>query len=132
MKLDLHNYIAIGFQPYWLRAQNYNPKTLLEQTVMQCFSKGIDVCGVTSKEFAIPRGSVHDRFSCLVAQTKNLPGDYSHDKIEDVALVVEKRGKKVILLNAQGVISKNKEGVRIDYLVIGGNQVDNNLLIANS
>lgn len=132
MKLDLHNYLTIGFQPYWLRVQNYNPETLLEQTVNQCFSKGIDVCGITSKEFMIPKGSVHDRFAYLLAQTKNLSKEYSHDGIDDVALIVEKDGKKVVLLNVQGVISKNKEGRRIDYLTIGGNQLENNLLLGDS
>lgn len=132
MKLDLHNYGTIGFQPYWLRAQNYNPKTLLEQTVNQCFSKGIDACGITSKEFIIPKGSVHDRFGYLLAQTKNLSRDYEHDKIGDSALVVKKGDKKVFLLNTQGVISRNEEGRRIDFLVIGSDQVENNLLLGDS
>lgn len=133
MKLDLHNYITIGFQPYWLKIQGYNPEKLLEEIVGQCFSKEIDVCGITSKEFSIPKGSVHDRFGHVVEQAKDLSKDYKWDKIENSALIIERENKKVILLNTQGVITKNPYSPRrIDYLVIGDNQVENNLPLKES
>lgn len=128
MKLDLHNYGLIGFQPTpWLFIQNYHspPNIILEKIVYQCFKKEIDVCGITSKEFKIPKESIHDRFGYLVKKSKELPHSYKCDEIKDTALIIEKDSKKVILLNVQGVISYGSKGERIDFLVIGDNSIEN-------
>ena len=121
---------AIGFQDYWLKLQGYKQKmwregkNLLQLIVDQCFEKDIDVCTITSEEFEIPKGSVHDRIGYLEKQSMNLPRAYKFGKLGENILIINRNEKKIYLINGQTVVIK-EDNERFDYLVIGSNQVPN-------
>ena len=126
IKADLHMHGPIGFQKRWLELQGYNkPGTnLLKLIADTCFERGIDLCAITSEEFEIPKGSVHDRFDYLVKEARYLPKEYEHDKKADILLSVEKQGRLVYIINGQTVIAYDGKR-RVDHLVVGSNQVPN-------
>lgn len=132
---DLHMHGVIGFQEYWLKVQGYQGKNILKEIADTCFKKEIDICAITSQETEIPRGSIHDRFYQLTQYEKSLHKSYRRDKIGEVALVVEKYGQRVIIINSQSVVvSQVKDGqeLRIDHLVVGSNQVPNKISLEDT
>ena len=129
VNVDLHMHGPIGFQEYWLKVQCYHGKNILKEIVDTCFKKEIDICAITSQEMEIPSGSIHDRFYQLTQYAKSLPRSYKHDRFGEIALVVEKYGQKVTIVNSQSVVvleNNNGQQRRIDHLVVGSNQVPNN------
>lgn len=127
---DLHMHGTIGFQPYWLKVQEYEGRNLLKLIADKCFKRDIGLCAITSEEFYIQKDSVHDRFGYLVNEAKILPREYKVEKLDDIALVIEKDNKQVIIVNSQTVIVINpgkEEKIRLDHLVIGSNQVPNQM-----
>lgn len=129
VNVDLHMHGPIGFQEYWLKVQGYQSKNILKEISDICFKKEIDICAITSQEMEIPTGSIHDRFYQLTKYAKSIPRSYKHDRLGEIALVVEKYGQKAIIVNSQSVVvfeNKNGQQRRIDHLVVGSNQVPNN------
>ncbi len=124
IQADLRMYGPIGFQRYWLRVQGYENKNLLKLIADTCFHKELDICAITSEEFDIPKDSVHDRFNYLVNESRFLPNSYKADKLDNIALIIEKENKKTIILNSQAVIV-DENGERLRHIVIGSNQLPN-------
>lgn len=124
---DLEMYGAWGFQPYWLNKHGYTGTNMLKTLADRCFSRGLQVCAVTSTEFDIPRGSVHDRFNFLIESFGNsLPHGYATTRAGKNGFMIVKDNNRVTLLNGQTVIVQNN-GKRIDHLVVGSNEVPNKM-----
>ncbi|MBI5391993.1 hypothetical protein HZB00_03235 [Candidatus Woesearchaeota archaeon] len=126
MKADLQVYGAIGFQPYWLKAQGYTGKNILQLIVDQCFKQDTCLCSITShgggEVQEIPRDSVHDRFGYLVQESSRLPLQYRSGKIGENILAIEKDRRIVYILNSQSVLVDDR-GKLLHHLVIGANDL---------
>ncbi len=129
LNIDLHNHGPIGYQPYWLKAQGYEGKNLLQLIADTCFEKNMQVCAVTSETHEtddkgkIVINSIHDRFGYLANQIRKLSKYYSAYR-EGALIHVRKESQEVILVNGQTVIVQESDK-RLDHLVIGSNQVPN-------
>ena len=127
IRADLHMHGPIGFQPYWLKKQRYAGKNLLKLILDESYRKRITISAITSQADEISRGSVHDRFYCLKeCEAKTIPKDYEVDSIGKNILVVEKGDNRVYIVNGQTVMPK-ENGNRYDLLVVGSNQVPNDM-----
>jgi len=129
IKADLHMHGPIGFQDYWLNKQNYADKNLAKEITDNAMKREIGMTAITSEAFKIDSGGIHDRFNYLIKEAKSLPKtDYTHDKLgnKEIAFAIErkKEGKKLIIVNGQTAIVKEK-GKRLDHLVIGSNKIPN-------
>lgn len=131
MRLDLNHYGLIGFQKEWRSLQGETGKNLLERFVDDCINSGVDGCAVTSEEYKIPRGSVHDRFGILKKIALHQPTNLSFHKdelgpeyisyqVSDNHLVIEKNTKKIYLLNSQ-VARVRERDEKIAILIVGDN-----------
>ena len=125
MKADLHNHFLIGFQGFWLERQGYFGKNLARALVNTAAEKGIGLVAITSENFDIPKGSVHDRFGRICDDAEKIVGPYSFSKLGENILIAKSREKKIYIVNGQTVII-NENGKRYDHLVVGSNQVPNN------
>lgn len=138
MKADLHSHLLIGFQPEWLRVQGYSDRNLAKLLVDPALRKDMGLVAVTSENFEIPKGSVHDRFARICEDAEKLmekDRSYSSKKIGENILKVVKSGGvfgankdiqyPIYIVNGQTVIII-ENGKRYDHLVIGSNQVPNN------
>lgn len=124
-RADLHMHGPIGFQPYWLEKQGYAGKNLLQMLADTCYARGITICAVTSQEWEIPRGSLHDRLTWLREQyAPHLPRDYRTDTLGENILIVGKGEQEVYFVNGQ-TVNVFEDSKRFDHLVIGSNQVPN-------
>lgn len=124
-RADLHMHGPIGFQPYWLEKQGYAGKNLLQMLAETCYARNITVCAVTSQEWKIPRGSLHDRLAWLKeSYAHHLSHEYRTDTLGENILIVEKGEKYVYFVNGQ-TVNVLENGKRFDHLVIGSNQVPN-------
>lgn len=124
-RADLHMHGPIGFQPYWLKKQGYAGKNLLQMLTDTCYAYGITVCAVTSQEWEIPRGSLHDRLAWLKeSYAHRLSHEYRTDTLGENILIVGKGEQKVYFVNGQ-TVNVLEDGKRFDHLVIGSNQVPN-------
>ena len=127
IKADLHMHGPIGFQQYWLRAQGYAGKNLLQLIADQAFKRDIDISAITSQREEIPMGSVDDRLNILKNyEAPLLPKEYKVEQLGDNILVVEKGKKKVYLLNGQTVMPR-ENGKIYDLLILGTNKVPSNM-----
>src|SRR3989344_3342453 len=126
VKADLHMHGTIGFQDYWLKLQGYEGKNLLQLIADKCFEGDIEVCAVTSENFEIPKGSVHDRLGYLMQFVSKLPKNYLTHQLGDNILAVEKDGKIVYLINGQAVTVWDDDK-RYTSLVVGSNKIPNNM-----
>jgi hypothetical protein len=126
MKADLHYHGAIGFQPEWLKMQGYSGMNLSKLIADAAIAKGIGLVAITSESLGLSEGhNIHNRFYRLSTEARTLPSEYSHDKLGDVALIIEKkRVGKVIIVNGQTVLVSSGDK-RYDHLVIGSNEVPN-------
>ena len=131
MKADLHYHGPIGFQPYWLKAQGYEGKNLLEEIADACLARDIDIAAITSEEKEIPRGTVHDRLNWLARHTSSLSREYKAERLGTNILIVERGKRKVYLINSQTVLMKDK-GRDFEHLVVGSNEVPNSRTIGDS
>ncbi|MBS3100191.1 hypothetical protein J4463_03165 [Candidatus Pacearchaeota archaeon] len=131
LKIALHEHGTISFAHDWEKYQKFNPETLLKDFADACFSRGIDICAVTSEYWEIPRGFVQDRLGYLAKQIDNMPLYYRAEKLGNNMLVVEQKtsGKKLYLVSGQTAIVaepiENGKKRRLDHLVVGTNQVPN-------
>jgi len=126
MKADLHYHGAIGFEREWLRMQGYSEKNLTKMIADAALARGIGLVAITSEGLNFSPGHwVHDRFYRLCEEARTLPLNYSHDKLGEVALIIDKKeAGRVIIVNGQTVLVREGEG-RFDHLVIGSNRVPN-------
>ena len=129
MKADLHYHGLIGMHEPYLTKQGYTGKNLMGLALDCAAKRGIEMIGIVSEQFEIPKYSEHDRFNYLLRETRKLPKEeYSHDKLgeKDIAFCVERKkdGKRLFVLNGQTVIVMD-EGKRFDHLAIGSSQVPN-------
>ncbi|MDP3917137.1 MAG: PHP-associated domain-containing protein [Nanoarchaeota archaeon] len=132
MKADLSVYGLIGFQDFYRERQGIKNKNLLKLIAEHCFKNDIGLITICSHTMEQPRG-VHNRFGMLLKDSKKLPSQYKIsvlDKQKKVALIVEKSKKRVIIINAQYVVTgknahkdRHKKSGRIDVLIIGKNNI---------
>lgn len=121
----------IGFQPFWLRKQGYAGRNLLQLIADQSFKRRIDVTAITSQADEIPKGSVHDRFGCLVQEATLLPRGYTADLLGQNILVVESGDQRVYVVNGQTAMPR-EDGKKYDLLVVGSNGVPNGLRVGDT
>ncbi|MEK6885744.1 MAG: PHP-associated domain-containing protein [Nanoarchaeota archaeon] len=132
MKIDLHNHLLIGFQPEWLRVQGYSSRNLAWVLVNSAIRKDIGLVAITSENFEIPEGSIHDRFTQICEDAKYFNEETcgcSAEKIGENVLRIDNLGhpinwNSIYVVNSQTVIVE-EAGRRYDHLVIGSNQVPN-------
>ncbi len=122
---DLHVHGPIGLQDYWLRKQGYYKQNIFQLIIDQCNRKKLDICAITSEAFHIEKGSVQDRFNFLIDKFP-LPRGYQSGKLGENTFIVEADGRRVLFVNGQTVIVK-EDGKRFDHLVVGSNQIPNEL-----
>ncbi len=98
--------------------------SILQSIFQQAEKKDLDIIGIASLDVKtpIPVGK-QDRFAYLIEDTKNLPINYSHGKIGENILAIEKKGKIVYLVNAQGICTLDEKGIRRDFIAIGNNKI---------
>ncbi len=127
IKADLHYHGLIGFHEPWFKIQGYNPKTLGEKIINSAIKNKVNIIGLTSEQYEIPKGSEHDRFNFLFNNLKQNP-NYKVDKLDnkDIAFVAERKkdGGILTILNSQMVIVNQRDNER-RYLAIGSNQLPN-------
>jgi len=131
MKADLHMHGLLSFHPYWLKAQGCEGKNLLKEIADSCFDKGLDFCAITSAVDQVPKEIFYDRLGRLTSYIKALPREYNAGKLGENALIVEKHGKVVYLINGQTVECSEK-GKPIEHLVVGSNQVPDFMPLADT
>lgn len=137
---------TMSFEPYWIRGgwfrKSYKGKNLLQILADTCFSRGIDICALTSisdqvdEKGVILRNSPHDKLGFLeVKFAQTMPKDYKTERLDKDLIVVERGGELVYFINGQIVIVMDKsrdynpiaitdEG-RHHHIVIGSNEVPN-------
>jgi len=149
IRIDLHAHGPIGFEPYWLRKQGYADKNPLALWVDACLFRGIGLCAVISEQngdgspgWVIPRNSVHERFNLLIDSFPSLiTSSPEHSYILtplEANLIKVSRGttnkttgktdySHVYLITGQTVVTREDDGTRLDHLVIGANDLPNNV-----
>lgn len=125
MKADLHAHGPF-FEPCLLERQGYTEvvrgrKTLLELIADKCLDEDIGLCGIIS-DTKVRFDAREDRFGYLVREIKKLPSRYRADKLENIAIVIEKDNKTVYLLNGQSAVVQ-VDGRKCEHTVIGRNDV---------
>ena len=146
LKADLHNHLLIGFQPTWRKIQGHEQDNLADLMFAAATFRGIDIVAITSEEFEIPKGSVHDRFGVLSQHARRLDRgmgiylapiacqpqqEYTYKKFGENVFALADAFHGLVVVNGQTVIVRDGE-TRYDYLVIGSNQVPNRMTLADT
>lgn len=125
----------IGFQRYWIEKQGYGGQSRLLLLVEKARERDIDVCAITSEEFSIEKETVDDRLWAMCQDPKGSvkPEDtgWRRDSLGSNVLVMEKDGRPIYFVNGQTVIVMDN-GKRYDHLVVGSNQVPNQMSLEDT
>ncbi len=132
-RADLHYHGPIGFEPYWIRVQDYKGKNLLKLIADAGFKSKLNILAVTSetdqtdKNGIIIRNSIHNRIGYLAENYLNdlnkIQG-YKADKFGASSIMIEKNGNKLYLISGQTPIIKEGDK-RYDHLIVGSDSVPN-------
>lgn len=121
-RADLHSHGLLGFSEKCLAIQKYGGKNILQLIGDSCFNKGIDICAITSINVEIPKGSIYDRFGCLINYISSLPKEYDAEVMWENIIALRKQNQLLYILNGQEVEVK-ENGKIVHHLVVGTNQV---------